>query len=146
AERANLSRYFSPNMVELLASGQQDPGAVRSQDIAVLFVDIVGFTAIAESGTPEAVMELLRRYHALIAEAVFENDGTLDKYLGDGVMATFGTPRPGPGDAANALAAACRIIAGIERFNRESTDHGAPTLKVSAGIHFGSAIIGNIGP
>src|SRR5262245_32402248 len=97
AERANLSRYFSPNMVELLASGQEDPGTVRSQDIAVLFVDIVGFTAIAESGTPEAVMELLRRYHALVAEAVFENDGTLDKYLGDGVMATFGTPRPGPG-------------------------------------------------
>src|SRR5262249_53558738 len=52
AERANLSRYFSPNMVNLLASGEQDPGAVRSQDIAVLFVDIVGFTSLAESGKP----------------------------------------------------------------------------------------------
>ena len=146
AERANLSRYFSPNMVNLLASGEQDPGAVRSQDIAVLFVDIVGFTSLAESGTPNEVMELLRRYHALIEEAVFENGGTLDKYLGDGVMATFGTPQPGPDDAANALATACRIISGMERFNRESAERDAPPLKVSAGLHFGPAIIGNIGP
>jgi adenylate cyclase len=146
AERANLSRYFSPNMVNLLASGEHDPGAVRSQDIAVLFVDIVGFTSLAESGTPDEVMELLRRYHALIEEAIFENGGTLDKYLGDGVMATFGTPRPGPDDAANALAAACRIIAGMERFNRERAEQEAPALQVSAGLHFGPAIIGNIGP
>ena len=146
AERANLSRYFSPNMVNLLASSEPDPGAVRSQDIAVLFVDIVGFTGIAESGTPDEVMELLRRYHALIEEAIFDNGGTLDKYLGDGVMATFGTPRPGPDDAANALVAACRIIAGMERFNRDSAERGAPALKVSAGLHFGPAIIGDIGP
>jgi adenylate cyclase len=146
AERANLSRYFSPNMVDLLASDEHDPGAVRSQDIAVLFVDIVGFTEIAERGTPAEVMELLRRYHALIEEAIFENGGTLDKYLGDGVMATFGTPQPGPDDAANALAAAGRIIAGMEQFNRESAARGAPSLKVSAGLHFGPAIIGNIGP
>jgi adenylate cyclase len=146
AERANLSRYFSPNMVDLLASDDHDPGAVRSQDIAVLFVDIVGFTEIAERGTPPEVMELLRRYHALIEEAIFENGGTLDKYLGDGVMATFGTPQPGPDDAAHALTAACRIIAGMERFNRESAARGAPALKVSAGLHFGPAIIGNIGP
>jgi adenylate cyclase len=146
AERANLSRYFSPNMVNLLASGEHDPGAVRSQDIAVLFVDIVGFTSIAESGRPEEVMELLRRYHALIEEAVFDNGGTLDKYLGDGVMATFGTPQPGPHDAANALSAACRVMSGMERFNRESAERGVPALKVSAGLHFGPAIIGNIGP
>jgi adenylate cyclase len=146
AERANLSRYFSPNMVNLLASGEQDAGAVRSQDIAVLFVDIVGFTSLAESGTPGEVMQLLRRYHGLIEEAIFENNGTLDKYLGDGVMATFGTPQPGPEDAANALAAACQIIGGMERFNRESAERGAPALKVSAGLHFGPAIIGNIGP
>ena len=146
AERANLSRYFSPNMVNLLASGDNDAGAVRSQEIAVLFVDIVGFTSLAESGTPDAVMALLRRYHALIEEAVFDNQGTLDKYLGDGVMATFGTPQPGPDDAANALAAACRIISGMERFNRDSAERGAPALKVSAGLHFGPAIIGNIGP
>ena len=57
AERANLSRYFPPNMVDLLAADDNDPGAVRSQDIAVLFVDIVGFTSIAESGTPQQVME-----------------------------------------------------------------------------------------
>jgi adenylate cyclase len=146
AERANLSRYFSPNMVDVLASDEHDAGAVRSQDVAVLFVDIVGFTSIAERGTPQQVMELLRRYHALIEEAVFEAGGTLDKYLGDGVMATFGTPQPTPDDAVNALNAAQRIIAGMERFNLESAERGAPALKVSAGVHFGPVILGNIGP
>ena len=61
-------------------------------------------------------------------------------------MATFGTPRAGPDDAAHALAAAFRIISGMERFNRESAERGAPALQVSAGLHFGPAIIGNIGP
>lgn len=146
AERANLSRYFPPNIVDMLASAHHDPGAVRSQDIAVLFVDIVGFTRIAESRRPDEVMDILRRYHALIEQAIFENGGTLDKYLGDGVMATFGTPQPGPDDAVHALTAACRIVAAMERFNRESAERGAPPLKVSAGLHFGPAIVGNIGP
>ena len=77
-------------MVDLLASDEHDAGAVRSQDIAVLFVDIVGFTEHPRARHAQQVMDLLRRYHALIEEAIFENGGTLDKYLGDGVMATSG--------------------------------------------------------
>ena len=106
AERANLSRYFSPNIVEVLASHEHDVGAVRTQDVAVVFIDIVGFTEISQRSTPQQVMDLLRRYLSLAEGVIFEYGGTLDKYLGDGVMATFGTPDPQPADPINALRAA----------------------------------------
>ncbi|MEM7300853.1 MAG: adenylate/guanylate cyclase domain-containing protein [Pseudomonadota bacterium] len=145
-ERANLSRYFPSNMVDVLASSDHDAGAVRSQDVAVLFVDIVGFTQIAETHPPESVMALLRRYHATIEKAIFENNGTLDKYLGDGVMATFGTPEPGPHDALNAMNAARQILRDMEDLRVHAKERDEPELKVSTGIHYGSVILGDIGP
>ena len=145
AERANLSRYFPPNMVDLLAASDFDPGAVRTQEVAVLFTDIVGFTEIAERERPEDVMNLLRRYHAAVEKAIFENHGTLDKYLGDGVMATFGTPKAGDRDALNALSAAQQIIADTSAMN-DALDAGGIQLKVSVGVHFGPVIMGDIGP
>jgi adenylate cyclase len=145
AERANLSRYFPPSMVDELATARSDVGAVRSQDVAVLFADIVGFTQLAERETPETVMQLLRRCHGVIEHAIFSNGGTLDKYLGDGVMATFGTPRISPTDCANALAAARDIVQGMADANTELAAAGLPTLSISVGVHFGPAILGNIG-
>ena len=145
AERANLSRYFPPSMVDELAAARNDVGAVRSQDVAVLFADIVGFTQLAERETPETVMQLLRRCHGVIEHAIFSNGGTLDKYLGDGVMATFGTPRISPTDCANALAAARDIVQGMAAANTELAAAGLPTLSISVGVHFGPAILGNIG-
>ncbi len=145
-ERANLSRYFPASMVDSLASTNHDIGAVRSQEIAVLFSDIVGFTKIAETETPERVMTLLRDYHKVVEKALFENGGTLDKYLGDGVMATFGTPQPGPKDALNALNAARHILEEIERLSARRKSNGEPTFEVSVGIHFGPVVMGDIGP
>src|SRR5262249_38124504 len=110
--RAVLARHFSPNMVDELmrAGGQLD--AVRTQPIAVMFADLFGFTALAATMPATDVVGLLRSFHALVEEAVFGNQGTLDKYTGDGVMATFGTPRPGERDASNAVAAARAILGG----------------------------------
>jgi adenylate cyclase len=146
AERANLSRYFSPNIVDVLASREHDAGAVRTQDIAVLFADIVGFTELAEKNAPEKVMELLRRYHSVMENAIFQNNGTLDKYLGDGIMATFGTPETGPNDALNALRAARQIITDMDQCSRECAERGDPQFRVSVGVHFGPVILGDIGP
>ncbi|MCW5737903.1 MAG: adenylate/guanylate cyclase domain-containing protein [Enhydrobacter sp.] len=145
AERANLSRYFPPSLVDQLASSNSDIGAVRSQDVAVLFADIVGFTQLAERESPETVMRLLRRCHSVFEQAIFSNGGTLDKYLGDGVMATFGTPEVSPADCANALAAAGDIVAGVEAANAELAAAGSPQVRISVGVHFGPAILGNIG-
>lgn len=145
AERANLSRYFPPSLVDELASASGDVGSVRSQEVAVLFADIVGFTQLAEGEKPETVIRILRSCHAVIEEAIFSNGGTLDKYLGDGVMATFGTPRVSPADCANALAAARDIVEGIAAGNAALAKAGLPQLRISVGVHFGPAIIGNIG-
>ena len=145
-ERANLSRYFPASMVDSLASTKHDIGAVRSQEVAVLFTDIVGFTKIAETETPERVMGLLRAYHQVVEKALFENGGTLDKYLGDGVMATFGTPEPGEHDAINAVNAAKQILRDAQKVSADRHSKGEPPFKVSVGLHYGPVVMGDIGP
>lgn len=145
AERANLSRYFPPSMVEELARRNEPMGGVRSQDVAVLFADIVGFTRYAEAHTPGEVISLLREFHAALEEVVFSHGGTLDKYMGDGLMASFGTPNPSPADAANAIAAAFAMQEAVRRLNAERAGKGLEEIRLSVGVHFGSVILGDIG-
>jgi adenylate cyclase len=145
AERANLSRYFAPSMVEELAHRNEPMGGVRSQEVAVLFADIVGFTRYAEAHTPDDVISLLRDFHAALEEVVFSHAGTLDKYMGDGLMASFGTPNPTPSDAANAIAAAFAMQAGIARLNATRGGKGLEPIHLSVGVHFGPVILGDIG-
>jgi adenylate cyclase len=144
-ERANLARYFSPRIVDRLAQADEPLAQVRAQPVAVLFADIVGFTRLSEREAPERVVLLLREFHARLEQAVFEHDGTLDKYLGDGVMATFGTPDAGPGDAANALAAARAMLADIATWNHERVRAGETAVRLSIGIHYGEVVLGDIG-
>jgi adenylate cyclase len=123
--------------------GQLD--AVRTQPIAVMFADLFGFTALSATMPATDVVGLLRSFHALVEEAVFGNQGTLDKYIGDGVMATFGTPRPGPRDATNAVAGACAIVKGINHWNRERGEGGRRPIRIGIGLHYGEATLGNVG-
>ena len=114
AERArnNLSRYFSPNVVALLAA-QDDPlGTVRRETVGVLFADIVGFTQMTETMPPEAVLAMLREFHARMTAQIFACAGTVDKYIGDAIVAVFGVPSATARDAANALACAEKMIEG----------------------------------
>jgi adenylate cyclase len=145
AERANLSRYFPPSMVDELAHRHEPMGGVRSQEVAVLFADIVGFTRYAEANTPEDVISLLRDFHATLEEVVFSHGGTLDKYMGDGLMASFGTPNPSPNDAANAIAAAFAMQDSIANLNAGRIGKGLKPIQLSVGVHFGSVILGDIG-
>jgi adenylate cyclase len=144
-ERANLARYFSPSMVEALAGTDQPLGGVRSQDVAVLFADIVGFTALSEKLPPEDVIDLLRDFHGRMAREVFAHGGTVDKYIGDAIMATFGTPHAGERDASNALACAKAMMASIKSWNEERNTRGAPEVRIGIGLHFGPAVMGDIG-
>jgi PAS domain S-box-containing protein len=145
SRRAVLARHFSPNMVEELmrTGGQLD--AVRTQPIAVMFADLFGFTALSATMPMTDVVGLLRSFHALVEDAVFGNQGTLDKYIGDGVMATFGTPWPGPHDATHAVAGACAIIKGISRWNRDRDEAGRRPIRIGIGLHYGEATLGNVG-
>src|SRR5271154_2853621 len=117
--RSNLSRYFSPNIVEILAAQDEPLGAVRRQTVAVLFVDIVGFTRMAERLTPEAVVTMLRQFHERMTAQIFACGGTVEKYIGDEIFAVFGLPTPTPEDAANALRCADMMIAALAHWNEE---------------------------
>ncbi len=144
-ERANLARHFPPNLVEQLAGSDQPFAEVRAQQVVVMFVDIVGFTSLAETSPPDVVVAMLRKFHRLVEEAVFEHGGTLDKYLGDGVMVTFGTPKAGDGDAANALACVDTLINRMKDWNLERNNRAESTIKASIGLHYGPVILGDIG-
>jgi adenylate cyclase len=144
-ERANLSRYFSPNLVDELAQSDQPLGPTRQQDVAVLFADVVGFTAMAEALAPAAVIELLRAYHGRMERLVFAHGGTVDKYIGDAVLATFGTPRAGPTDATNALRCARAMLESVRAWNAERARAGAPPVRIGIGLHYGPVVLGDIG-
>lgn len=144
-ERTNLARYFSPNVVEELSQNDEPLKQIRTQEIAVLFVDIVGFTAFAAEKSPEDVIHTLRAFHKRMEAEVFRHHGTLDKYLGDGLMATFGTPVAGDRDASNALACAQAMAKAMAAWNRERSAAGEPQITASFGLHYGPAVLGDLG-
>lgn len=144
-ERANLARYFSPNVVDELSGNDEPLTRVRTQDVAVLFADIVGFTAYADGRDPTQVIDTLRQFHERMEREVFRHGGTLDKYLGDGLMATFGTPFAGDADALNALRCARGMIAAIAELNRERAARHETPIQVSVGLHYGQVVLGDIG-
>lgn len=144
-ERSNLSRYFSPNVVETLAQSDSPLREIRSQNVAVMFLDIVGFTTYADQHEPAAVVLTLRDFLERMEREVFRHDGTLDKYLGDGLMATFGTPVAGENDAVNALRCGKAMLAAAAAWNGERKRRGEVPLEIGVGIHYGPVVTGDIG-
>ena len=144
-ERANLSRYFSPNVVDQLSQNDEPLKQVKIQNVAVLFIDIIGFTRLAAGRDPHQVIALLRGFHGRMEREVFRHNGTLDKYLGDGLMATFGTPSAGERDASNALDCALAMQKSLEIWNRERRRLGEPEIQAGIGIHYGETLLGDIG-
>ncbi|MEM8586502.1 MAG: adenylate/guanylate cyclase domain-containing protein [Pseudomonadota bacterium] len=144
-ERGNLARYFPPSMVDRLARMDAPLSQVREQQVAVLFADVVGFSHWAEEHSPTELISRLRQVHRRLEEAVFRNNGTLDKFIGDGVMATFGTPETGPKDAANAVRALRAILDSFDDWNAERRSRGRDPVHVGVGVHYGPVIIGDIG-
>jgi adenylate cyclase len=144
--RSNFERYFAPNVAAAIA--RQD-GAIRlggeRRPITVLFSDIRGFTAIAESMGPDAVAQLLSEYFSEMVEVIFEHGGTLDKFIGDAVMALWGAPISHSDDPDRALEAAVAMQETIEHLNRRWVAAGRPEIGVGIGISHGEVFAGNIG-
>jgi adenylate cyclase len=147
AERArnNLSRYFSPNIVELLASQDEPLGAGRRETVAVLFADIVAFTRMAEEMAPEDVLALLREFHARMTAEIFASGGTVDQYMGDGIIAVFGATAASPNDAASALNCAEMMLETLERWNHERGEKGDARLDIGIGLNYGPVVLGDVG-
>jgi adenylate cyclase len=140
-----LKRFFSPNLAELIvAGGAQDPLQTHRREVTVVFLDLRGFTAFAESAEPEEVMGVLREFHAEMGRLILAHEGTLERFTGDGMMIFFNdpVPVPNPGERAIRMALAMRDRVGelIVRWRRLGYD-----LDCGMGIAQGYATIGAIG-
>jgi adenylate cyclase len=144
--RANYSRFMPEYVVKQLLD---NPNSFRlggvNQTITVLFADIRGFTAISEHEKPEKVVGLLNRYFSAMSEIIFDHGGTLDKYIGDGLMALFGAPSTSPADAMNAVKAAVAMQKRLGVLNQELQAAGYGKVAMGIGLHTGVATIGYIG-
>ena len=144
--RANYSRFLPEYVVKQMLDNPESfkLGGVN-QTITVLFADIRGFTRISEHAPPEKIVGLLNRYFSAMTDIIFAHGGTLDKYLGDGLMALFGAPTTSPEDASNALNAAVAMQRRIIGFNNELRDEGLLEIGVGIGLHTGEVTVGYIG-
>src|SRR5881394_1045103 len=144
--RANYSRFLPEYVVKQMLENPESfkLGGV-SQTITVLFADIRGFTRISEHAPPEKIVNLLNRYFSAMTDIIFAHGGTLDKYLGDGLMALFGAPTTTPQDAANAVNAAVAMQRRIMGINQELHEDGLPEIGVGMGLHTGEVTVGYIG-
>ena len=144
--RANYSRFMPEYVVKQLL---EKPDSFRlggiNQTITVLFADIRGFTSLSEHENPEKVVRLLNSYFTAMSEIIFEFGGTLDKYIGDGLMAIFGAPTATPNDPQNALRTAVAMQKRLLILNKELREAGFPDVQIGIGLHTGEATIGYIG-
>jgi adenylate cyclase len=143
---SNFQRYFAPDLAEQIAG---EEGSVRlggsRRQVAVLFSDIRNFTSLAESMSPDDVARLLTDYFTVMVEIVFEHGGTLDKFMGDALMALWGAPIARSDDADRAIRAAIAMQRALRRLNQEWHRRGRPTLSAGIGISSGDVFAGNIG-
>lgn len=144
--RANYSRFMPEYVVQQLL---EHPNSFRlggsNQTVTVLFADIRGFTSLSEHENPEKVVGLLNHYFSAMTEIIFAHGGTLDKYIGDGLMALFGAPTTTPVDPINAVKAAVAMQKRILTLNEELRTEGFPSVSAGIGLHTGVATVGYIG-
>jgi adenylate cyclase len=143
-QRANLARFFPPAIVEQLVHVDTPLSIAHRHRAAVLFADMIGFTAYSSGKAPDAVIGLLRELLGILSEAVFSHDGSIDKFLGDGLMAVFGPPMASHRDATNAVACALEIIEQIDRWNERHARRIDP-VQIAIGIHYGDVVQGDVG-
>ena len=144
-ERAErLKRFFSPQVAEVLSAGDESALASHQREITVLFCDLRGFSAFAETADPEEVMRLLRDYHATLGPLISRYEGTLERFTGDGLMVFFNDPVPCPDPAARAVRMAIEARDGVRPLLHEWRRRGHD-LGFGTGIAMGYATVGRIG-
>ncbi len=146
AARTRFERFLPPSVVDAVmrGTGALKLGGVR-QNISVLFADIRGFTSLSETRPPEEIVEMLNRYFTLASEIIFQHDGTLDKYIGDGLFAFFGAPYEDSQHPLKAVRAAWELQQALASFNESLQRDLLPAVSVGIGINTGAALVGYIG-
>ena len=146
-KRERLGRFLSPQVTNrILATAESQGfalGVPETKEVSVLFADIVGFTSMSEKMSPAAVSLILNDYLSRMTDVIFKHEGTLDKYIGDAIMAVFGAPLDMPDHAVRSIRAALEMRERLEEFNAERKE--GPTLRIRIGINSGKAVAGEIG-
>jgi adenylate cyclase len=142
--KAVFGRYIATQVSEKILSGDISLGG-ESRVVTILFSDIRNFTSMAEDMTPQQVVSFLNAYFSEMVEAVFEQGGVLDKFLGDGMMAVFGSLGDQPDHALRAVRTALRMKALLGKINSERAAAGQPPIAIGVGIHTDEVVVGNIG-
>lgn len=142
-----LSRFFSPKVKDEIMSLNEQIVSEKGklQNVAVMFSDIRNFTKYCEDKSPEEIVTFLKEYQSIMVDIIFKHDGTLDKFVGDGIMATFGTPSTSEDDASNAVRAAMEMSSSLRSFNIDRTKSGLEEIRIGIGIHYGQVVVGSIG-
>lgn len=144
--RAQFQRLLSPNLVDQVVSGklQLEKGGALSE-VTLLFADIRGFTAMSELRAPQEIVRMLNEYFELMVDVVFKHQGTLDKFVGDEIIALFGAPVPIPDAETAAVECALDMLKVLKEFNRMRIAEGQDEIKVGIGINTGTVVTGAIG-
>lgn len=145
--RERFSRLLSPNVAEQVISGKLEvkKGGVQVQSCTVFNSDIRGFTAMSEGTSAEEMVVILNEYFELMVETIFEFDGTLDKFMGDGIMAFWGAPVARKDDAIRAVQSALAQMKVLESFNQRRIEAGLPPIQIGMGLHTGPLVAGYVG-
>jgi adenylate cyclase len=145
--RSKMERYHSPAVIDEIVKGvvAADETDIRTADVSILFADISGFTTVSETKKPEEVAEFLSNFFSAAVDAIFAYGGTLDKFIGDAVMAFFGAPIVQDDHADRAIMAGLMMMERIEQWNVERVREGLPIVKIRVGINSGPAVVGNVG-
>ncbi|MBV9947949.1 MAG: FHA domain-containing protein, partial [Myxococcales bacterium] len=145
--RDRFVRLVAPNVAEQMISGKLEvkKGGQLVQELTVFNSDIRGFTAMSEGTTAEVIIEMLNEYFELMVETLFKYEGTLDKFMGDGIMAFWGAPLGHRDDAIRCVQCALDQMEVLGRFNRERLGEGKAPLAVGVGIHTGPGVVGYVG-
>ena len=139
-----LSRYFSPNVLKEIEKNESIFDAKKTH-VVVVFIDIRDFTSISESMDPTSLVQLLRDYHAWVVNLIYEYGGTIDKFIGDGILITFGTPIPKTDDSIRAIRFLQKLFIKLEEFNENRNLSHLPKISLGVGVHYGEVVVGNIG-
>ena len=150
ARRRQLSRqfsqYLSPNVVEMLTRSRRDlTTSAEKREITVLMMDMRGFTSSSETLPAEEIISTVNRFLTLASEEIFKRDGTIDKFMGDAILAFWNAPLDQPDHTGRALQAVLAIRAALDRENERRENAGKPPIRVGAGIETGTCSVGNFG-
>jgi adenylate cyclase len=145
--RSKMERYHSPAVIDEIVKGviSADESEIRGADVSILFADICGFTTVSETKKPEEVAEFLSHFFSCAVESIFAYGGTLDKFIGDAVMAFFGAPIPQDDHADRAVLCGLMMQRLVSEWNAEREKSSLPPVRIRVGINSGPAVVGNVG-